>query len=225
MKVIGVNVTKSYPDGKRKHEVFKDLNFEIDLSKGPAAILGPSGSGKSTLLSLIGGLDVPDAGEVLIDDVNVAGLKREQRAKFRLETCGYVFQDFNLLPNLKLWENVALPAVTLGKTFGETYDAAKRLLDLVGCGELAERFSGDISGGQMQRVAIARALINDPKLVLADEPTGNLDRATASKIFELLSDISQLGSGIILVTHDEELADRVPQRFLVADGGLKGSEH
>lgn len=220
MKVSGVNVSKSYQDGKTRFEVFKDLSFELDLSKGPVAILGPSGSGKSTLLSLIGGLDVPDRGEVFIDRVNVAGLKREQRARFRLETCGYVFQDFNLLPNLRLWENVALPAVSMGKTFSEVRGSAVELLELVGCDELADRFSGDISGGQMQRVAIARALINHPKLILADEPTGNLDRATASRIFGLLTEISKLGSGIILVTHDEELADRVPQRYAVEDGRL-----
>lgn len=223
MKVVGQNVKKAYHDGGGSYEVFKNLDFDLDPGAGPIAIIGASGSGKSTLLSLIGGLDVPDEGAIIIDGMNLSRLNNEQRARHRLKNLGYIFQEFNLLPDLRVWENVALPAVARGSTFRTAHSAAVELLDQIGCRELAHRYIDEISGGQMQRVAIARALINKPKLILADEPTGNLDRGTAFRIFDLLCELSELGSALIVVTHDEELAAKMPFQYVVQDGKLTRS--
>lgn len=181
------------------------------------AIVGASGSGKSTLLSLLAGLDTASSGDVLIDNVNLGDLDEEARAKVRADMIGFVFQSFLLIPSLTALENVMLPAELAGKSSAESQ--ARDLLDKVGLSERLDHYPNQLSGGEQQRVAIARAFIGTPKILFADEPTGNLDKGTGHKVEDLLFEMNKAyGTTLVMVTHDPELAQKC-DRVLVMDAG------
>jgi ABC-type lipoprotein export system ATPase subunit len=212
-------VGKSYPMGDTIVNALVDASFT--LREGEAvAILGPSGSGKSTLMHLLGFLDSPSSGEILFEGRPVAALTERQRARIRAEKIGFVFQAFNLLPRLTVRANVALPLTYHG---GDVSDAAARVdraLELVGMTNRAHHKPGELSGGQRQRVAIARALVNEPRILLADEPTGNLDTKTAAAILDLFKELNRLGRTIVVVTHSPEIAAHFSRQLHVLDGGV-----
>ncbi|RZQ56617.1 ABC transporter ATP-binding protein [Pseudidiomarina tainanensis] len=191
-----------------------DLSIEAGQT---VAIVGASGSGKSTLLSLLAGLDLASSGDVSIDNVNLGDLDEEQRAKVRAEKIGFIFQSFLLIPSLTALENVMLPAELAGHKNAE--QQARELLTKVGLGERLKHYPNQLSGGEQQRVAIARAFIGTPKILFADEPTGNLDATTGHKVEDLLFEMNQeSGTTLVMVTHDAELAKRC-QRILKMDAG------
>lgn len=206
------NLARAYYTGSTRQVVFDELTFNV--AKGETvALLGASGSGKTTLLNLISGIDSPDSGTVLLDSVDVHALAEPARTLLRRRQIGFVFQFFNLIPTLKVGENVALPLELLGEDEAAAQQRAAALLEDVGLGGLAQRYPETLSGGEQQRAAIARALAHRPALLLADEPTGNLDEDTAGRIIALLTDLArQQGTTMLLVTHStriSEAADRV----------------
>ena len=184
------------------------------------AVLGPSGSGKSTLLNLMGALEVPTSGRVRIEDRDVADLGEDARAELRNTRIGFVFQSHHLLPQLTVWENVLVPAMVRGVT-DEVEARARRLLERVGLMPRVDHTPGALSGGARQRVAVVRALVNAPKLVLADEPTGSLDRRTAEDLGDLLAELNrEEGAALVTVTHSEALAERMGRALVLEDGTL-----
>ncbi len=214
------NVSRHYPAGQAGPVVVLDgVNLRLDAGQR-AAVVGPSGSGKSTLLNLIGALDQPSAGEVLIQGRDVAALGERQRALLRNRCIGFVFQAHHLLPQCSVIENVLVPTLVRGST-GEDRSRAERLLEHVGLADRLAHRPGQLSGGECQRVAVVRALINQPRLLLADEPTGSLDRAHASRLVELLIDVSrQQGVALVMVSHATELAERLESVYELRDGRL-----
>jgi putative ABC transport system ATP-binding protein len=206
------NLTRVYRTGSNRQAVFDALTFSVDKGE-TVALLGASGSGKTTLLNLISGIDSPDKGCVLLDGVDVHALAEPARTLLRRRLIGFVFQFFNLIPTLKVGENVALPLELLGADDSAAQQRAADLLDAVGLGGLEQRYPETLSGGEQQRAAIARALAHLPALLLADEPTGNLDEDTGSRIIELLTGLArQQGTTLLLVTHSTHVAraaDRV----------------
>jgi lipoprotein-releasing system ATP-binding protein len=222
-KLIVENVTKKYPTRSEPLEVLRGVSFELDPGEN-LAILGPSGSGKSTLLSIIGTLESPTSGRVLLDDVEPATLSERELAAFRSRRIGFVFQDHYLLPQCSVLENVLLPAVPLGAVSDETIRRAEMLLERVGLGDRKSHRPAELSGGERQRAALARALINGPELLLADEPTGNLDRTTAEQVGKLLVEIQKTEPMmLIVVTHSERLAELMQKRREL-DGGILKDE-
>ncbi len=210
-------VGKRYPMGDTVVDALVDASFI--LREGEAvAILGPSGSGKSTLMHLLGFLDSPTSGEVIFEERPVAALTERQRARIRAEKIGFVFQAFNLLPRLSVRANVALPLTYLGETPPDAEARVDRALELVGMSNRAHHKPGELSGGQRQRVAIARALVNEPRILLADEPTGNLDTKTAAAILDLFKELNRLGRTIVVVTHSPEIAANFSRQIHVLDG-------
>jgi len=195
-------------------------NIELQVNPGEAvAIIGASGSGKSTLLGLLAGLDLPTAGKVHLDGIDIFALDEDSRAALRGRVLGFVFQSFQLLPALTALENVMLP-LELAAT-GDTEPTARRLLERVGLGKRLHHYPKQLSGGEQQRVAIARAFATAPKLLLADEPTGNLDSATGVQIIELMFELNrEHGTTLVLVTHDEALSRRCSRQIRLADGKL-----
>ena len=218
-------IDKSYPQGGEMVEVLHGVSLEIEPGK-LVAIVGPSGSGKSTLLNLIGTLDVPSAGSLRFEGREIGNLGQKERSRFRAANLGFIFQFFNLLPGLTARQNVELAAAIAG---GEKHTARARageLLGRVGLGEKAEAPARNLSGGQMQRVAIARALVNQPKLILADEPTGNLDQRNAHGILELLRQQTAEDRSVVMVTHDHDLADRYADQIIsLVDGRVADLDH
>ena len=209
-------VTKSVPSGDGTLTILHPL--DLTIARGSvAAITGPSGSGKSTLLGLVAGLDAPTAGRVVIDDVDITALDEDGLARLRGSRIGFVFQFFHLLPSLTAYENVLVPMEIAGRR--DAGPRADALLQEVGLTERAHHYPSQLSGGEQQRIAIARALANDPPLLLADEPTGNLDTATGHSIIELLLGINRSrGTTLVLVTHDPELAARAQVTIALKDG-------
>ena len=198
------NLTKTYTSGSRSLTVLKNVSFRVEDSS-TVAIVGPSGSGKSTLLGLCAGLDQPTSGQVVLEDINLTDLSEDQRAEVRNRHIGFVFQNFQLLPTLTAIENVMVPAELRGQ--GAAYDRAYALLEKTGLADRISHYPSQLSGGEQQRVALARAFINKPKILFADEPTGNLDDDTSSGITDLLFSLNRdSGTTLILVTHDLELA-------------------
>ena len=194
---------------------------DVDLSIEPGefvALIGPSGSGKSTLLHLAGGLDQPDSGRILLGDRDLATLSIGERAKFRRREVGFVFQFFHLIPTLSVTENIELPLLLDGvKSNGRTSE----LLERVGIGHRAGHLPGELSGGELQRAAIARALVAHPQVILADEPTGNLDSATSEAVLALLTEqVVESGAALVMVTHDRDVASRAPRVHTLRDGRL-----
>lgn len=203
------NLKKIYKMGKVDVPALRGVDIYVNEGEF-VAIMGPSGSGKSTLLHLIGMLDVPTDGDVMVDGKSVLGLTETERANFRLKTMGFVFQFFNLLSNLTALENVALPMMLLGKNGYEK--RAGELLEIVGLGERKNHKPYELSGGEQQRVAIARALANQPKILLADEPTGNLDSKSGEDVLHLFKNLNEKGQTIVMITHEEiygKFADRI----------------
>ncbi|MFG3254486.1 ABC transporter ATP-binding protein [Streptomyces sp. NPDC048172] len=188
------------------------------------SVLGPSGSGKSTMLHVMGALDVPSEGRVLIDDTDLAKLGDDALADLRRRRVGFIFQFFNLLPALSAWENVAVPRLLDGDKLGSVRDEAMALLERVGLADRAGHRPGELSGGQMQRVAVARSLIMDPGILLADEPTGNLDSRTGDELLDLLASLAHDGSerSVVMVTHSMDAALRSDRAVLLTDGEVVG---
>jgi len=206
-EVIGLrNVSKYYHMGETLVKAIDGINLSV--KKGEfIAVMGPSGSGKSTSMNLIGSLDVPTKGTIFLDNENISLLSESDLAQVRGQKVGFVFQQFNLIQNLTVKENVMLPMMFQGKDYDEREEYALELLEKVDLADRADHYPNQISGGQMQRVAIARALANDPEVILADEPTGNLDTKTGEKVMDFLKKLNREGKTIIMVTHEPELAE------------------
>ena len=212
-------VTKSFHQGSQRIEVLNQL--ELTLEKGEiVSILGQSGSGKSTLLSLLAGLDHPDLGTIEVNGENLAKLSQDELSKFRSENLGIVFQKYHLMSNLTALENVGLPLELQGmKEFGEP---ARKALNSVGLSNRVAHFPSQLSGGECQRVALARAMVSEPSLILADEPSGNLDQKTGKEIMDLLFKMCRgRGQSLILVTHNHELAKQSDRTLVLSEGRLK----
>jgi putative ABC transport system ATP-binding protein len=216
--LIARDVTKEYMSGDQKIAVLRDVSFAIQQGDF-VAIVGPSGSGKTTLLGLLAGLDTPTRGTVVLDDSDLTTLSENDRARLRGEKVGFVFQSFQLIPTLTAQENVQVPLELRG-TAGAA-ERARDLIDRVGLTGRGHHFPTQLSGGEQQRVAIARAFANSPKILFADEPTGNLDNATGHRIFELIQSLnSEGGSTVVLVTHDISLASRASRMIRLLDGAV-----
>ena len=211
---------KTYEMGKRKIPALCDLNLQVNRGEF-VAIMGPSGSGKTTLLNVLGCLDKPTSGKVILDDVDAANLPERELYKIRRDKIGFVFQTFNLLPYLSAAENVELPMENTKKTKSERRKKARELLRLVGLEGREEHRPQRLSAGEQQRVAIARALANDPAIILADEPTGNLDTQNKYEIVRLLANLNiERGTTVIMVTHDSQVATHTEKMFLLKDGKI-----
>lgn len=214
------NLKKYYQMGENTVKALDGVDFRVKDQEF-VAIIGKSGSGKSTLLHMLGGLDVPTEGEVLIDGKRLKGLKKEQLAVFRRRKIGFIFQNYNLVPDLNVYENVILPIELDGRKMDTEY--VNGILELLGLSEKKEVLPGTLSGGQQQRVAIARALAAKPAILLADEPTGNLDSATSHDVLGLLKMASkQFGQTLILITHDRDIAQLADRIVHIEDGKIVG---
>jgi putative ABC transport system ATP-binding protein len=213
------NITKSYTVGDSEIQALKGLSLEINEGEF-TAIIGKSGSGKSTLMHILGLLDTPTSGTITLKEKNITKYTEKQLAQIRNKEIGFVFQFFNLLPRATSLDNVMLPLKysQLPKSLWKQKSLA--MLDLVGLSERVDNKSNELSGGQKQRVAIARALVNDPSLIFADEPTGNLDSKTGEEITQLFVDLNNQGKTVILVTHDEDLAKVAKRQIVIKDGQL-----
>jgi len=212
------NLDKRYPMASSEVTVLRQLNLEV-APEETVAIIGPSGSGKTTLLLILTGLEIPSSGQITLAGESVDGLSADQRADLRREHIGIVFQSFHLIPSLTACENVALPLEIDGQSNGRKRAAA--MLEKVGLGERQDHYPSQLSGGEQQRVAIARALIHEPKLLVADEPTGNLDEKTGEAIMQLLFELNRdNGTTLVLVTHDNDLAKRCQRTLRLHEGTL-----
>ena len=215
-------LTKEYQSGDHRLTVLRDVNFSIDQGEF-VAIVGPSGSGKTTLLGLLAGLDTPSRGSVHLDGTDLTALDEDDRARLRGEKVGFVFQSFQLITTLTAIENVQVPLELRGE--GDAVARARDVLQRVGLGDRLEHFPTQLSGGEQQRVAIARAFSNKPRILFADEPTGNLDSDTGGRIVELLESLnSESGSTVVLVTHDLNLARRARRVIRLRDGVVVSDE-
>jgi len=216
------DIKKNYYLGKEAVTVLKGINLEITKNEY-VALMGPSGSGKSTLMNILGCLDTPTSGQYILNGKDVSRMADDDLAQVRNEEIGFVFQQFNLLPRLSALENVAVPLIYGGVSKKERLERAAAMLEKVGLAERRHHKPNELSGGQCQRVAIARALINNPSLILADEPTGNLDTKTSVEIMELFEAIQSSGNTVILVTHEEDIAEHAQRIVRIRDGVVEGS--
>jgi putative ABC transport system ATP-binding protein len=211
------NLNKTYQMGAEVVEALKNVSLEIEKNEY-VALMGPSGSGKSTLMNLVGCLDSPTRGEYWLNGIEVSTMDDSELAEVRNKQIGFVFQTFNLMPRLSALENVALPLVYAGVRKEERLDRARQVLESVGLGDRVGHKPNELSGGQRQRVAVARALVNNPAIILADEPTGNLDTKTSYEIMGLFETIHQLGNTVILVTHEQDIAHHAHRIVRLRDG-------
>lgn len=215
------NLCKSYPEGNKETQILKNVSFSMQPNE-LAAIVGSSGSGKSTLLHLLGGLDQPDSGNVIINGQNLSALKSTALAQLRNQYLGFVYQFHHLMADFTALENVMMPMLIGKYNKSEAGDRAAQMLHAVGLQHRISHRPSELSGGERQRVAIARALVNNPALVLADEPTGNLDRKTTESIFDLIQELNQQKNiAFLLVTHDLYLAQKLHCRYVMQDGVLR----
>jgi len=216
------NVRKTYQLGEPVHALD---GVSLEIPRGSyTAIMGPSGSGKSTLMNLVGCLDTPTDGTVVVDGENVAALDDRERTTLRGTTVGFVFQTFNLMPRLNAIENVALPQLFQNVDRTERRERARELLERVGLADREDHLPNELSGGQRQRVALARALVNDPAIVLADEPSGNLDTETEAEILDLFAEFHDAGTTMVVVTHERHVAERAERIVHLLDGKLERIE-
>ncbi len=214
------NVTKEYPMGSEEVHALAGVSVTIESGEF-VAILGTSGSGKSTLLNLFGGLDRPTSGDIYFNGKSLAPLSSREMARYRLRSIGMIFQSFNLIPTMTARQNVSLALAFAGMKQSERQEHSRALLARVGLDARVDHRPAELSGGEQQRVSIARALANDPQVLLADEPTGNLDSARAAELLELLKTMQRDGKTIVMVTHDQELANRFADRIIkLKDGKL-----
>ncbi len=211
------NIHKSYFMGKQELPVLKGISLSI-LKNEYVALMGPSGSGKSTLMNILGCLDTPTSGKYILNEQDVSKMEDNALAGVRGNEIGFVFQQFNLLPRLTALENVALPLVYAGVNKKIRNEKALQVLDMVGLTDRSHHKPNELSGGQCQRVAIARALVNNPAIILADEPTGNLDSKTSDEIMQIFEEIQQRGNTVILVTHEENIANHAHRIIRLKDG-------
>ncbi|MGQ9910618.1 MAG: ABC transporter ATP-binding protein [Candidatus Flexifilum sp.] len=218
-------MTKDLPLGKTVVHALRGVDLEI-MRGEMVGIVGPSGSGKSTLLGLIGGLDRPTAGTIEIDGIDISRMSEDRLTEIRNEKIGFIFQFFNLIPTLTALENVALPIQFARKQRVNPEKRARELLRILGLGDRLHHRPAELSGGQQQRVAIARALANNPPLLLADEPTGNLDQESGAMVLQALNEIrDQVGTTVVIVTHDIQLASRAERVLHLVDGRIVSVEH
>ena len=213
---------KSFYPGKAVVAVLRGVDLSVGRNEW-VAVRGASGSGKTTLLNILGTLEAPDEGKVVFNGVDYASMSRGAKASFRNSELGFVFQAYHMLPELSVVENVRLPAMMAGEPAGDATRKALDLLERVGLGERSRHMPAELSGGERQRAAIARALINSPGLLLADEPTGNLDSAAGTQILEIFSDLryKNLTKSIVMITHDEDVAARADRTILLKDGRIE----
>lgn len=214
------DVWKTYSMGGEKIHALKEFSLEIH-NNDYMSIVGPSGSGKSTLLHMLGLLDIPTRGHVILDGMDISRMSEDQRARARGMKIGFVFQVFNLVPSLSALENVALPLMIEGVKKREREKKASGILGKLGMGHRLDHLPSELSGGQRQRVAMARALVNDPELILADEPTGNLDSKTGEEVVKMFDSLHKEGRTIVVVTHDEGIAKHADERVYIVDGMVK----
>jgi putative ABC transport system ATP-binding protein len=215
------NITKIFESPAGESVVLEDINFKINRGQF-ISIVGPSGSGKSTLLNIIGVLDKPTSGEVIINGFNILSLNESEIAQMRNNLIGFIFQSFNLINRTSVQKNIEIPAIIMGMNRSLRHYRSQKLLELLGIKDKAEYKPMNLSGGQQQRVAIARALINDPTIILADEPTGNLDTKTGGEVFGLLKMLTKkYKKTIIIVTHNQELALETDKTIFIRDGKIE----
>ena len=205
---------------ENKVRALKNINIELSLGK-VYSIVGPSGSGKSTLLNLLSLIDNPSSGSILIENTNIVPLEKDKKDKIRASTIGIIYQNYNLLSDFTAIENVSLAGLALNKTKKQSIEEAKKIMSKLGLSKRLEHFPSELSGGENQRVAIARALINKPKIVLADEPTGNLDNASAKNVFKNLLNLKKADRLIIFATHNREFANMSDCKIEMIDGSIK----
>lgn len=223
-KVIELrNITRDFPLGHEIIKVLKGINLDIERGEY-VAFMGPSGSGKSTLMNLLGCLDTPTSGSYILNGNDVSKMSDDELAEIRNKEIGFVFQTFNLLPRTTALENVALPMVYAGASKSARTERAKEVLTNVGLADRMDHKPNQLSGGQRQRVAVGRALVNKPSIILADEPTGNLDSITSLEIMHLFDDIHAAGNTVILVTHEEEVARHAHRIIRLRDGVIESDE-
>lgn len=213
-------IRKSYFLGRNELPVLKGLNLLINQNEY-VALMGPSGSGKSTLMNILGCLDTPTSGNYILNGQDVSKMEDDDLADVRNKEIGFVFQQFNLMPRLNALENVGIPLIYAGVSKKERAERAKEMLEKVGLGDRADHKPNELSGGQCQRVAVARALINNPAIILADEPTGNLDSKTSEEIMEMFSRIHDSGNTVVLVTHEEDIAEHAGRIVRLLDGVIE----
>lgn len=220
-KVIKIrNIIRDFPLGQETVHVLKGI--DLDINRGEyVAIMGPSGSGKSTLMNILGCLDTPTDGTYILNGQDVSKMTDDELADIRNQEIGFVFQTFNLLPRTTALDNVALPMIYAGKTKAERNERASKVLTDVGLADRMDHKPNQLSGGQRQRVAVGRALVNNPSIILADEPTGNLDSKTSLEIMHLFDDIHHAGNTVILVTHEEDVAKHAHRIIRLRDGTVE----
>jgi len=213
------NICKSYLDGEKKLTVLEDVSYSFEAGKS-YAIVGRSGIGKSTLLNMIAGLDRPTSGDVILDTVSYSNLSEEQLAKLRGATLGFIFQSHHLLAEFNAEENVAMPLIILGQAKSKALLVAREILNKVGLSDRSHHRPSQLSGGEQQRVAIARSMVAKPKMLVADEPTGNLDTTTSWEIVKLLQDINALGTTVIMATHNTDIVNSLLKRVITLNKGV-----
>jgi len=221
MVISASGISRSFRQGPKRVDVLKDVSLEVPAGTS-LAIVGASGAGKSTLLHILGGLDRPDTGDVIVDGQSLWKMKERQRGDLRNSRMGFIYQFHHLLPEFTALENVAMPLLIRGEPVSVAAKQAADLLEIVGLGQRLDHKPGELSGGERQRAAVARALVGKPACVLGDEPTGNLDERTANQVFgQLLELNTQMNTSLILVTHDMQLAAKMNQRFELYMGSLR----
>lgn len=216
-------IVKTFGSGELELTVLKNIDLQIESGEF-VAVIGPSGAGKSTLMYQLSLLDEPTSGEVIIDGIKTSELNNSEKTEFRLRELGYVFQDYALLPEMTALENVALPMIMQGKTKNEAYAEAFKALARIGLSDKLGNLPSQLSGGQQQRVSIARAVAHDPKILFADEPTANLDVTSSHQVLEVFLDLHKDGQTIIMVTHEEEYAQKAKRVIQLVDGRINSDK-